>query len=320
MPFPNPKLDQIRAQIASETPTSSSQEADARGTASPRTPRQPAVPVSQSNSIYIATSSIDGHVCVASLVDSKDVMLRNFSRPVSAVALSPEYKSDRAYLSGGLAGNLILTVGGKAGVSSNANTNSAAAAASGWLSSIGLGSNAGTDRVLHSGEGSISTIKWSLSGKFVVWVNEQGVKIMRTNIKLESGDSDYAWTRIGHIDRPNRSNWDDMAGVWKARAEWIDDGSLEADDGEPSHSNGVDPRTPAKDVLHAVHLERSNPRSKKKRSEKLVIGWGDTVWVVNVKSESAGPGRDHARKTAGSATILHQYVNCTRVFGQTNIS
>lgn len=133
---------------------------------SPRKARAPqsTIPNIPTNQIYIATSSIDGHVCVSSLVDPKDVQLRNFARPVQAVALSPDYKTDRTYLSGGRAGNLILTVGGKSGVSADANTNSTAAAASGWLGSMGLGGNNGKDTILHQGEGTISTIKWSLSG------------------------------------------------------------------------------------------------------------------------------------------------------------
>jgi hypothetical protein len=167
-----------------------------KGSTGPKnSPKQPPVPLTASNQIHIATSSIDGNICVASLVDEKDVQLRNFGRPVQAVALSPDYKNDRAYLSGGQAGSLILTTGGQAGRSANATTTGAAAAASGWLGSFGLGANTGTDKVLHSGEGTISTIKWSRSGKYVLWVNEHGIKIMRSNLKLESEDD----TTLQHI-------------------------------------------------------------------------------------------------------------------------
>ncbi|EON67066.1 hypothetical protein W97_06183 [Coniosporium apollinis CBS 100218] len=263
--------------------------------ASPRTPKQqPAIPATPSNSIYIATSSIDGHVCVQSLVDSKDVMLRNFARPVQTVALSPEFKSDRSYLSGGLAGSLILTTGGRPGVSANANTNSPAAAASGWLGSIGLGSNTGRDTVLHSGEGSISTIKWSLTGKYVVWVNEQGIKIMRSNIRLDSADSESAWKRIAHVDRPNRKGWEDMAGVWKARAEWINDSNLESDNDDSPVSNGSPDKT-------AGTRKVSNA---KKRLEKLVVGWGDAAWVIQVDPGGAGTGKNVGERTVGSAEVL----------------
>ncbi|KAF1988165.1 hypothetical protein K402DRAFT_452894 [Aulographum hederae CBS 113979] len=304
-PLPTLKSEAAARVMATNSSPSKSPSTTSKATSSPRTPRQPPVPATPSNSIYIATSSIDGNVCVSSLVDPNDVLLRNFARPVQSVALSPEYKNDRTYLSGGLAGNLILTVGGKTGISQNANTNSAAAAASGWLGSMGLGSSTGSDKVLHSGEGSISTIKWSLSGKFVVWVNEKGIKIMRSNLKLESVDAESAWKRIGHIDVPNRRAWEDMASVWKARADWIDETHLESDEhdhaatnGSATTESGKGPETPVKN-------------SKKKRSikyEKLVVGWGDTTWVLHVKPESAGTGKNAGERVSGSADIIHKLV------------
>ncbi|GAB7351365.1 hypothetical protein MBLNU459_g2048t1 [Dothideomycetes sp. NU459] len=262
---------------------------------STRTPKQqPPIPSTPSNLIHIASASIDGHVCVSALVDTKDVTLRNFARPVQAVALSPEFKADRTYISGGLAGNLILTVGGKAGVSADANTNSAAAAASGWLGSIGLGQNTGRDTVLHSGEGSISTIKFSHTAKFVAWVNEQGIKIMRSHLKLESADSDSAWKRIAHVDRPNRKGWEDMAGVWKGRIEWIDDNALETEEDSPRPPNGED------------HPKSQTPTSRKKRPEKLLVGWGDTAWLLHVHSGGAGVGKHVGERSVGSADIVHK--------------
>ena len=91
---------------------------------SPRSQKTaPPVPATPSNSIYIATSSIDGNVCVASLVDQKDVTLRNFGRPVQSVALSMDFRRDRSYLSGGLAGSLVLSTGGRAGTSENCRAN-----------------------------------------------------------------------------------------------------------------------------------------------------------------------------------------------------
>jgi hypothetical protein len=285
-------------------------------TSSPRAPRQAPVPPTLSNQIFIGTSSIDGHVCVSSLVDPKDVTLRNFGRPVQAVALSPEYKSDRSYLSGGLAGELILTSGGQAGVRSNANTSHAAASAQGWLGAIGLGSNSGKDTVLHSGEGSISVIKWSLSGRYVAWVNEHGIRIMRSNLQLDSADSEYAWRRIGFIDKPNRRIWEDMAGVWKARLEWVDDRLLESDDDPIMSLNGghtaekVDSTLPhqrADKPHHAVHGTHT-PHSAKKKStkvEKLVIGWGDAAWVVHINPGGPGVGKDVGERSVGSAEIVN---------------
>lgn len=285
--------------------TPSRQAAPTSGHASsPRAPRQAQVPAIPSNQIYIASSSIDGHVCVSSLVDPKDVTLRNFGRPVQAIALSPDYKNDRSYLSGGLAGELILTIGGQIGVKSNANTSSASQTAQGWLGAIGLGGHGGKDTVLHSGEGSISAIKWSLSGKFVAWSNEHGIRIMRTNLHLDSADSDSAWKRIGFIDKPNRRIWQEMAGVWKARLEWVDDRSLESDDDAIISMNGHH-ADKAESTLPHLRSPQTSKVTRKKKVEKLVIGWGDAAWVVHVQPGAAGAGRDAAERSVGSAEVVH---------------
>ncbi|KAJ9651013.1 Vacuolar protein sorting-associated protein 41 [Neophaeococcomyces mojaviensis] len=288
-PLPIPtKLDaaqRLAAEAADDRPGSRSPSSNAKSS-----PRQLSVARTPSNDIYIATSSIDGHVCVQSLIDEKDVQLRNFGRPVQAVALSPEYKSDKSYLSGGQAGTLVLTVGGKAGKSTDATTTGAAAAASGWLGSIGLGTNTGTDKILHSGEGTISTIKWSLSGKYVLWVNEEGIKIMRSHLKLDSGESALEWKRISHISRPNRKGWEELAAVQKARAEWVDRTCLESDDDSSLRrppSNG--------------HNSRAADRSD---AEEVVVGWGDMAWIIRVTtgtSQSSSKGQNSA---AGSAEVM----------------
>ncbi len=217
--------------------------------------------------------------------------------------LSPDYRNDRSYLSGGLAGNLVLTVGGRSGTSSTSTTTgSTAASASGWLGAIGLGSNTGKDTVLHSGEGAISTIKWSLSGKYVVWVNEHGIKIMRSHLYLES-EHESAWKRISHVDRPNRAGWDEMAGVWKARVEWIDESSLELDADPmtaPSGSNGNLTRASTTSETRTLGTKRA----KASKVEKLVIGWGGTVWIISVYPEGPGMGKEIGeRKVARSEVV-----------------
>ena len=271
-------------------------------------PQQPQISNTPNNQIYIATSSLDGHVCVSSLVNPDDVQLRNFARPVNAVALSPSYKSDRTYLSGGLAGNLILTVGGRSGVTTNANTNSAAAAASGFLDVMGLGGNAGRDTILHSGEGAISCIKWSLSGKWVVWVNEEGIKIMRSHLKLGSEDSEDAWKRIAHAARPAWEGYEEMAGVWKARCEWIDDKSLESDD---SNTDGGGDNNGA---IHGASPAKSTTRLKGGgRVEKLVVGWGDTAWLLHVTPASSSAATDaFGKRQIGSVDLIHKlhFLDC----------
>lgn len=257
----------------------------------PRSSHAP-LPATPTNSIYVGTSSIDGNVCVGSLVDPKDVLLRNFGRPVQAIALSPDYKNDRNFLSGGRAGDLVLTTGGRVGASTNSTTmGGAAAAASSWLGTIGLGQNSGKDTVLHNGEGAISTIKWSLSGKYVTWVNEEGIKIMRSNLHLDSSDSELAWKRISHIDRPNLPGWEEMASVWKARAEWIDGTPLDGQDELPSNSN-VPPDSSIPSQSTAI----------KETVEKLVVGWGGTVWVINVYPNRASKvSRD---RSIGSVEVV----------------
>ncbi|KAK2772776.1 Vacuolar protein sorting-associated protein 41 [Emmonsiellopsis sp. PD_33] len=251
----------------------------------------PPIPATPSNSIYIATSSIDGNVCVSSLVDPKDVLLRNFGRPVQTVALSPEYKNDKTYLSGGLAGCLVLTTGGRVGTKSNSTVMGGTVAnTSGWFGSLGLGANNGKDTILHSGEGAISVIKWSLSGKYVMWVNEEGIKIMRSNLHLDSPDSEFAWKRMSHIDRPNRPGWEEMASVWKARAEWVNESSMDVEDEQTDDS--------------AVEQKENRTQNQ---VEKLVVGWGGTVWIINVFPGGPGSGRDVGERKIGSvevATIL----------------
>lgn len=239
---------------------------------------------------------MDGNVCVQSLVNMKDVQLRNFARPVQSVALSPEYRTDRTYLSGGTAGQLILTVGGGPGRSTSTTTGSAAATASGWLGSMGIGGNTGKDTILHSGEGIISTIKFSLSGKYVVWLNEHGIKIMRSKLHLDNADAEDAWKRIGHIDRPQTEEWDTMASVWKGRVEWIDEQAVESDESEQGPLD--------KPVSPATEKLREQAVLGKRSIERLLVGWGGTIWIIHVHPGGVGVGRNVGEKTIGRAEIV----------------
>jgi len=264
---------------------------------SPYVPPTEVIPNIPSNAIYIGTSSLDGTVCVQSLVDLKDVQVRNFARPVQAVALSPDYKNDRTYVSGGLAGNLVLSVGGRTGtISTSTTTGTAAATASGWLGAVGLGTNTGKDTVLHSGEGTITTIKWSLSGKYVAWINEHGLKLMRTNLHLESADAESAWKRIGHVDRPQDEGWEEMAAVWKGRVEWIDERSLETDEDDKARETSVS--SPATARLKQ-QVSKSNMRI-----EKLLVGWGGTIWIINVHPGEVGVGKNAGERSVGRPEII----------------
>ncbi|KAL8974873.1 MAG: hypothetical protein Q9197_000906 [Variospora fuerteventurae] len=300
-PLPTPKTGASTRLVSNQqsSPASSLSGAKQESSAS-RSPKPPPVPLTASNFIHIATSSIDGNVCVASLTDPKDVMLRNFGRPVHAVALSPDYQNDHSYLSGGLAGNLILTVGGRSGTTSTSNAGAGAAAtASGWLGAIGLGSHAGKDSILHSGEGPIRTIKWSLSGTYVVWVNEKGIKLMRSNLHLDAEDSEYAWKRINHIDHPNRAVWEDMAAVWKPHATWIDETGLEDEELYTSHINDEQEKSQSqRPASPGTRVLKNTVR--RKLSEKLIVGWGDTIWALDVL-----PGGTHRSQVAGGRKIAH---------------
>ena len=237
---------------------------------------------------------MDGNICVQSLVEPKDVQLRNFARPVQAVALSPEYKNDRMYLSGGLAGQLILTVGAPTGRSTSM-TVGATAQAAGWLGSM-VGAGSGKDTVIHSGEGTINTIKWSLSGKYVAWLNEHGIKIMRTKLHLDHADAEDAWKRIGHIDRPQTEEWETMASVWKGRVEWIDEQALEVDETNADHNELV--LSPAAESLKQQQLKTS------KKIERLLVGWGGTIWIIHVHPGAVGTGKNAGERSAGRAEIV----------------
>lgn len=221
--------------------------------------------------------------------------LRNFARPVQTVSLSPNYKTDRTYLSGGRAGQLIVTTNPGTGRSTSTTTGTVAATASGWLGSMGLGANYGKDTVLHSGEGTISTIKWSLSGKYVVWLNEHGIKLIRTNLYLDEDQPDHAWRRIGHYDRPQNEDWETMASVWKGRVEWIDEQGFESHEEGPG-SRGIS--SPATERL------REQAEASRRGIERLLVGWGSRIWIMNVHPNEVSTGKKAGKKIPGRPEIV----------------
>ncbi|KAK5052908.1 Vacuolar protein sorting-associated protein 41, partial [Cryomyces antarcticus] len=97
-----------------------------------------------------------------------------------------------------------------------------------------------------------------------------------------------------------------MAGVWKGRAEWIDEKSLEADEEEVSIPNGSLQENGAPGSVRGgkAAVKGSLPM-KKKRVEKLVVGWGDAAWVLHVHPGGAGVGKDVGERSVGSADIVH---------------
>ena len=160
------------------------------------------------------------------------------------------------------------------------------------------------DTILHSGEGSISTIEWSLTGKYVIWVNEKGIKIMRSNIALDSTDLELAWKRIGHIDRPTTPKWEEMCNAWKCRVQWASASVSYDDDGVSAETRD----RPLKLPSGAHSAQRSSKIvSKLKRPEKVYIGWGGTVWIVHVHPGGAGQGNEIGERIIARAEIVKMY-------------
>ncbi|KAI1478720.1 hypothetical protein F4774DRAFT_150918 [Daldinia eschscholtzii] len=302
-PYPPPSIpatlkpEAVNRVVSQAINRPSSKHSDSPPGSQRRSRELPQVPNIPSNNIFIATSSMDGNVRVQPLIELRDVQLRNFARPVQAVALSPDFRNDRTYLSGGLAGNLVLTVGAPSGRSTSTTTGTAAATASGWLGSIGIGANTGKDSVLHSGEGTISTIKWSLSGRYVAWLNEHGIKIMRTKLHLDTADAEDAWKRIGHIDRPQTDEWEEMAGVWKGRVEWIDDQAVTSDE--------VDKESDLSGTLSPAAAKLNQQAQRHDKSiERLLVGWGGTIWIIHVHPGGVGVGKNAGERSIGRAEIV----------------
>ncbi|KAF8446545.1 hypothetical protein BGX38DRAFT_1041722, partial [Terfezia claveryi] len=283
------------------------------------------------HNIYIGTSSIDGHICITPLsallpppsdprskpqTSTKDILLKNFSRPLLSVALSPNYSVDKTYLTGGLSSNLIQSQYDKPGSKLTSSTviSSDRGGHGGWgiplPISWGSNGNEGKDVILASGEGAISLIRFSReTPRYVVWACESGVKIMRSHIFLpgekerfvreaglgSGGKSD--WKRICAIERPESVS-EEMAGVIKARVEWIDQRELSKDPGEV---DGEIQTTPAKTGVDRPGWEGGK--------ERLVIGWGGTVWVVNVFS---GEGViDESRRWGWGEIVNILQTDCT---------
>lgn len=104
-----------------------------------------------------------GRVVIHSLTSTESYAF-DYKRPMNAIALEPGFakKSTRAFVCGGMLGNLIWQE-------------------KGWLGY--------REQVVHSGEGPIWAIAWQ--GTLIAWANDLGVKIYDT----ASGQ------RIGFVDR-----------------------------------------------------------------------------------------------------------------------
>ncbi|KAK0499462.1 hypothetical protein EDD18DRAFT_1307946 [Armillaria luteobubalina] len=113
---------------------------------------------------FIATTSIDGQIVIISLSTTESYVV-DMKRPMRTISLEPNFakKSTRSFVSGGLAGSLVLHE-------------------KGWLGH--------RQTVLHVGEGPIWQVRWR--GRLIAWANDLGVKIYDTTSQ----------SRITFIDRP----------------------------------------------------------------------------------------------------------------------
>jgi hypothetical protein len=133
--------------------------------------------------------------------------------------------------------------------------------------------------------------------------------MMRTNLLLDGADSDSAWKSMGIIEKPNRRSWQEMAGSWKARVEWVDDGSLESEDDAIINLNGnyapekADPTLPHQ---RADKPQVGSKKDKRTQVEKMVVGWGDTAWVVHVHPGGPGVGKDVGERSVGRVDLVHR--------------
>jgi hypothetical protein len=291
---------------------------------SPPPPPPAAIPTRRHKDAYsdrnisIASSAIDGLVCAVPLLPStppsqgqslstvpyakSEITLKNFKRPILAVALSPNFRADRTFLSGGLAGNLVLSVAPAGNVNGG-----------GWMS---LGMGGVKDTILHSGEGTISAIAWSKeTPRYVAWTNEQGLKIMRSHIvpptvqkqgtqSLEDAAGnpgvtgwipgfgsggrpahEVAWKRFAAMERPEGVP-EELAALHKPRLEWVDRRSLLT-------SEPADAATGS--TLNVQDVDWGD-------KEKLLVGWGGTVWVIDVHP---GSEQETGDRSNGYAEIVH---------------
>ncbi|KAG5362864.1 Vacuolar protein sorting-associated protein 41 [Yarrowia sp. B02] len=98
---------------------------------------------------YFASASLDGRVVIGSIADPQDIAASDFKRPVHAVALDPNYASSKTFVSGGTAGNVILSE-------------------KGWL-------QARSDTNICTSDSTIVMLKWI--GDVVLWINDDGITI-----------------------------------------------------------------------------------------------------------------------------------------------
>ena len=102
---------------------------------------------------------------------------------------------------------------------------------------------------------------------------------MRSHLNLGAAEAELSWKRLRHIDRPSHPGWEEMASVWKAKAEWINEDGLEIDEDPLMFANQEGLTEKIASLGDGTLRKRAE-----KRIEKLVVGWGGTMWIINIHS------------------------------------
>lgn len=116
---------------------------------------------------YVGSASMDGTVVIGSVADVKDISASDFHRPVHTLALDPNYKSSKVFISGGMAGDVIL---------SERN----------WLGSR-------SDTVIQHSDDPVTSVYWIDS--LIICMDESGINVY----------GQHSREKLLHIDRPANS-------------------------------------------------------------------------------------------------------------------
>lgn len=157
----------------------------------------------------IATSSLDGQAILHSLASGTTTGY-NFKRPLRSIALEPSYNSSqtKSYVCGGLAGDLVLTYRSSLSLGGLENM---FGLTPNLVPNFGLGGGGQSQKIIHSGEGPIWTIRWK--GDVIAWANDAGVRLW----SVSRGE------RLAFIEREQDSP---RADLFQCTLQWVDEGSL----------------------------------------------------------------------------------------------
>lgn len=182
---------------------------------------------------YIASASMDGTVVVGSITDPKDIVASDFHRPVHTVALDPNYKSSKIFISGGMAGDVILSERG-------------------WLGNR-------SDTVIQHSDDPVTAVYW-LEG-LIICLDDSGINVF----------GQYSREKLLHIDRPPNSPRADLYKPRVCSPEsnriyigWVDHiWNLKIDGGSVSASNNGVASPASKTTPTPSHLKVDSSASSK---------------------------------------------------------